>query len=153
MKWVTLKRVKMDRTVSGWLILRFLDPEAEFEFVEKDDVQAALDAGAKPFHTYAHVPGVRREHSGFQELLMEHGLDKTDPALVLLGETVRAAERAGWSKDGSENYGLWAIINGFSVLANGDDLKVIESMLPVYDALYEYCKQRAAGEAGWKSDT
>ncbi|MFL5733148.1 MAG: chromate resistance protein ChrB domain-containing protein [Chloroflexia bacterium] len=152
MNWVTLKRVKMDRTASAWLIRRFLDREAEFSFVEKDEMEGAIAGGAKPFHNYVFT-GTPREHSGFQELLMEHELDKSDPALVLMGQSVRAAERAGWAKDGSENHGLWAIANGISDLAGGNDAETIERMLPVYDALYAYCKQRALGEAGWKSDS
>jgi hypothetical protein len=153
MKWVTLKRVKIDRTACAWLISRFLDPQAEFEFVEKEEVQSAVDAGARPFHTYTHTPGVVREHSGFQELVLENGLDKSDPALVLLGQTIRAGERAGWAKDEAANFGLWAIANGNTVLSGGNDLDMIRRMMPVFDALYEYARQRASGEAGWRSDS
>ena len=149
MKWVTLKHVKMDRTASAWLITRFLDPQAEFEFVEKEEMPAAIEAGSKPFHNYVFA-GTPREHSGFQELCIENGLDKTDPALVLMGQAVRAGERAGWAKDGSEQHGLWAIANGVTTLSNGDDADAIERMIPVYDALYAYCQQRAQGEAGWR---
>jgi hypothetical protein len=62
------------------------------------------------------------------------------------------AEKAGWAKDGSENYGLWAIANGITTLSDGNDFEIIERMLPVYDALYTYCQQRVAGNAGWTSD-
>jgi hypothetical protein len=85
-------------------------------------------------------------------LLAENGLDQSNQALVLMGESVRAAERAGWAKDGSENYGLWAIANGITSMVNGDDAQIVERMLPVYDALYAYCQQRVAGQAGWTSD-
>ena len=150
MKWVTLKRVKMDRTACAWLIRRFIDPEAEFTFVEKSEIDAAVEAGAKPFHNYVHT-GTPREHSGFQELAIEHGLDTKYPALVLMGHSVRAGERAGWSKNGCENEGLWAIANGNSTLAK-DDNDMIERMGPVYDALYSYCEQRVEGKAGWSGD-
>jgi hypothetical protein len=151
MTWVTIKGVKMDRTACAWLIRRFIEPEAEFIFVEKDEVQGEVDKGARPFHNYVFT-GTPRENSGFQELLAEHGLEDTDPALVTMGQSVRRAERAGWAKDGSENYGLWAIANGITTLTGGNDAEIIERMLPVYDALYAYCQERVAGGAGWTSD-
>ena len=150
MKWVTMKKVKIDRTGCAWLIRRFIDPGAEFTFVEKDEMPAAEEAGALPFHNYAFT-GTPRQHSGFQELLMQHGLDSRDPALVLMGQSLRAGERAGWSKNGCENEGLWAIANGNSALAGGD-ADMVERMMPVYDALYAYCQQRVEGRAGWTSD-
>lgn len=151
MKWVTIKGVKMDRTACAWLITRFLDKDAEFEFVEKDALEGAEAQGKRTFHNYVFT-GTPRTNSGFQELVLENGLDASDPALVLMGQAVRAGERAGWAKDGSENYGLWAIANGITTLAKGDDMQIVQGMMPVYDALYEYCRQREAGEAGWKSD-
>jgi hypothetical protein len=150
MKWVTHRGVKLDRTASAWLILRFIDSEAEFDYVAKEDMPAAIEQGAQPFHNYVFT-GTPRQHSGFQELLFEHGLDKTDPALVLLGETVRSAERSGWSKNGCEHEGLWAIANGVNALTSSDT-EMVERLLPVYDALYAYCRQRVEGRGGWTSD-
>src|SRR5215210_1574506 len=151
MKWVTIKGVKMDRTACAWLIRRFIDSDADFSFVAKDEIAEAVENGARVFHNFTFT-GVPRQRSTFQELLAEHGLDQTDPALVLMGESVRQAERAGWTKDGSENYGLWAIANGLTTLTGGSDSEVVERMLPVYDALYAYCQERAAGRSGWTSD-
>ena len=31
MKWVTTENVHLDRVACPWLIVRFIDPEAEFE--------------------------------------------------------------------------------------------------------------------------
>lgn len=151
MKWVTLKRVKLDRTASAWLIKRFIDPQAEYEFVEKDDMEKATAAGARPFHNFVFT-GTPRKHSTFQQLCIDNGLDQKDPALVLMGQAVRAGEKAGWAKDGSEQHGLWAIANGVTTLAKGDDAAIIERMMPVYDALYAYCQQRTEGGTGWTSD-
>ena len=38
MKWVTRKRIHVNRTATGWLIRRFLDPSGEILFVEPEDV-------------------------------------------------------------------------------------------------------------------
>jgi hypothetical protein len=43
MKWVTRKRIHVDRTATGWLIRRFLDADAEILFVEPAEVAVIQD--------------------------------------------------------------------------------------------------------------
>src|SRR5262247_4160195 len=38
MKWVTREHVKVDRVACPWLIMKFVDPDAEFLFVPKEQV-------------------------------------------------------------------------------------------------------------------
>ena len=38
MKWVTRKQIRVNRVATAWLIRRFIDPQAEFIFVEPDEV-------------------------------------------------------------------------------------------------------------------
>jgi len=38
MKWITRKDIKVDRVACPWLIKRFVDPQAEFLFVEEKDL-------------------------------------------------------------------------------------------------------------------
>ena len=38
MKWVTRETANVDRIACPWLIKRFIDPEAEFLFVGRDEV-------------------------------------------------------------------------------------------------------------------
>ncbi|WP_459641149.1 chromate resistance protein ChrB domain-containing protein, partial [Flavobacterium sp. CGRL2] len=38
MKWITRERPKIDRIACPWLILNFVDPEAEFIYVPFDQV-------------------------------------------------------------------------------------------------------------------
>lgn len=38
MKWVTRERPKTDRIACPWLIRRFIDPDAEIVYVERDQV-------------------------------------------------------------------------------------------------------------------
>jgi hypothetical protein len=50
MKWITRKDVKVDRVACPWLIKRFVDPQAEFFFVEeKDLLNESERQGATPF--------------------------------------------------------------------------------------------------------
>ena len=56
MKWVTWENIGVDRMGSAWLILRFIDAGAEFEFVPAG--QTPLPEGYEPFD----IPGVRLTH-------------------------------------------------------------------------------------------
>ncbi len=40
MKWITRKRIHVNRTATAWLIRRFLDANAEIIFVEPNEVAA-----------------------------------------------------------------------------------------------------------------
>ncbi len=37
MKWITGKNIKVERVACPWLIKQFVDPQAEFLFVEEKD--------------------------------------------------------------------------------------------------------------------
>src|SRR5262245_60749716 len=91
MKWVTRERPKIDRIACPWLILRFVDREAEFLFVPPDQVtKLSKDVGAIPFD----VPGVELTHDGplcsFDAILKKYNL--TDSALLELATIVRGAD-------------------------------------------------------------
>jgi hypothetical protein len=152
MRWVTRKGVRFDRTACAWFIKRFLDPEAEFGFLTEEEMPAAIEAGAQAFHNYAwtgRAEDLPADRLNFPGMLAKYGYDKTDPALPIMADSVRQAERSGFAKESSRDYGLWAIANGISAMVNGDDAAITERMMPVYDALYAYCQLRAEGNAGW----
>lgn len=140
MKWVTRERPKVDRVACPWLIKRFVDPEAEFLYVPGDQVLAVAEReGATPFD----VPGVELGHHddacSFDAIIQRYGL--TDPALGQLALIVRGADTQ--AKDLTpESRGLEAIATGFH-LAYQDDHEQLAHELPVYDALYAFCRQRA----------
>ncbi len=151
MQLVTRKGARFDRTACAWIIRRYIDPGAEFGFLTAEEMPAAIESGAKAFHNYAWTGNrvdVPADRINFPRLLELYGLDK-DPALVSFGGLVRKAERSGRNSDGSEQYGLWAIANGMSKLAGGDDAAFTDRMMPVYDALYAYCQALEAGSTGW----
>ena len=85
MKWVTRKRIHVNRTATGWLIRRFLDPNAEILFVEPEHVAQIQERdGAIGFD----APGARYPHKdasgrcSFEQLVAERRAN--DPALVRL---------------------------------------------------------------------
>jgi hypothetical protein len=147
MKWVTRRGIRLDRSACIWLIKRHLDPQAQIEFVEAEDMSAAIEEGALPFHNTVSEEPNTRERTSFQELLAEYKLEQTNPALALLGEIVRGAET---KEPGSieEGEGLRAIAKGMNALSKNDN-EMMERMLPVFDGLYSYCVRRVEGHRGW----
>ena len=64
MKWITRKDVKVDRVACPWLIKRFIDPQAEFLFVdEKDLLEKAKQEGAIPFDA-PKIEAIKLNHRG-----------------------------------------------------------------------------------------
>lgn len=92
MKWITRENAKVDRVACPWLIRRFIDRDAEFLFVPKDEVLSRAEAdGATPYD----MPGVKFGHTegncSFESLMDHYGLSK-DPALHRLAGIVHAAD-------------------------------------------------------------
>ena len=131
MKWITREKVKVDRVACPWLIKMFIDPQAEFVFLPADTDWSAITDG----HVYD-VPNCELGHHGedvsFNTLLKKYNL--TDPALVLLGELVRAADSRP-SNPHPAGEGLRWIAHGFSALGLSDH-EILEREFIVYDALY-----------------
>src|SRR6266516_1615529 len=137
MKWITREKVKVDRVACPWLIKRFIDAHAEFIFVSSDQVEAKTrELKATPFD----IPGCELGHHGenvsFDSFLKKYGL--TDPALVLLGEIVRAADSHPTNPHPAGE-GLRWIAAGFGALGMSDH-EILERESVVYDALYAECK-------------
>jgi hypothetical protein len=128
----------VDRVACPWLIKRFVDAEAQFLYVAADQVmEVAEREEAVPFD----VPNVELGHQGtqcsFDAVIRKYHL--TDPALLKLAVIVRGADTD--AKDlAPECRGLEAVAEGFRLIY-GDDHELLKRELPVYDALYAYCRQ------------
>src|SRR5712691_2501238 len=114
MKWITRANVKVDRVACPWLILRFIDAQAEFLFVPEDQLlETARREGAIPFDA-TRFPEVklnhRRERCTFEALLEDYRL--SDPALHRLALIVRGADVKGQEHLCCESLGLRAIAQG-----------------------------------------
>ena len=143
MKWVTRERPKTDRIACPWLIANFIDAEAEFLYVPADRVlEVAEREGALSYD----APGARYAHRDglctFEVLVDEYSID--DPAVRLLARIVHGADVAEDRDATPESRGLLAVAEGFHLLGL-DDHRQLELSLPVYDALYAWCRREAAG--------
>jgi hypothetical protein len=138
MKWITRENVKVDRVACPWLITKFIDPNAEFIFLRADTDWSSLEDG----FVYD-VPGCEIGHHGedvsFNTLLKQHEL--TDPALLLMGEIVRAADSHP-SNPHPAGEGLRWIASGFGALGLTDH-QILAREFILYDALYAECQRRA----------
>ena len=141
MKWVTREKAKVDRIACPWLITRFLDKDAQFLFVPKENVlEIAEREKAIPFDT----PGVELTHYkedgnefvSFDAIMKKYGIQ--DEALRVLARIVRGAD-AKIPDAPVESAGLEACALGFRLLST-NDFENIKLQFPLYDALYRYCQ-------------
>ena len=142
MKWITRKDVKVDRVACPWLIRKFIDPQAEFLFVEeKDLLDEAKKQDATPFDA-PKIESIKLNHRGprcsFEAIIEDYNLQA--PGLERLALIVRAADVKGQEQVAPEGIGLRALAHGFAALGISDDERLIRQF-PVYDALYEYARQ------------
>jgi hypothetical protein len=146
MKWVTRERPKIDRLACPWLIQRFIDTDAEIRYVPAARVLAvAQTEGAIAFD----VPGVELSHSGplcsFDAFLEKYHLE--DAALARLAEIVRAADTDTLDRS-PQAPGLLAISLGLGANIR-DDQRLLQAALPIYDALYTWCRSLGGERHGW----
>jgi len=134
MRWATRAHPHVDRTACAWLIRRFIDPEAEFLFVDDPD---EVPADATPFD----IRGVQLSHHGgdcsFEAFLRRYELD--DPALWAIARIVHEADLEDDRYDAPEAPGLDVLIRGLGMLR--DDAELLTLADAVYDGLYEYLKR------------
>ena len=147
--WVTRARPKVDRIACPWLIRRFVDPGAVFLFVAASEVPGVAERfGAAPFD----VDGVFWSHRGefctFDVMVDEFGLGGL-PALSRLAAIVRGADTARPDL-APQAAGLLAVSLGLSRMY-ADDVEQLEAGMPIYDALYRWCRDAVDETHDWVS--
>jgi hypothetical protein len=139
MKWITREHVKVDRVACPWLIKKFIDPNAEFIFVAKEQVmEIAKREGAIPFDIEGVELGHHDGRCSFEAIVKKYKI--FDPAVGLLAQIVHGADVSNDLYKRPESSGLKAIAFGFANLGLKDDHEILEREFIVYDALYAYCK-------------
>jgi hypothetical protein len=153
MRWVTLSCVHLDRVASPWLVRRFVDPQATFEFIEwgldgkpptAESIVAPTDA--TPLGLPGAKLGLHDEHgSCFSKVLRAYELD--DPALWRMERLVasgisHAIGTPPPSAETNEERTLGAALDiiGGSFGIAFDDAQHLESAFPLYDAIYQHCQ-------------
>ncbi len=149
-RWITRERPRIDRIACPWLILRFVDPRAEFHYVPTQQVFSE----AKRLDALAYdIPGAPIGHDGdlcsFDALLAAFGLRSL--ALHRLARIVRGADTEKFHL-APQSAGLLALSLGLSRL-HQDDHRMLEAALPMYDALYAWCRDAHDEPHSWKPET
>lgn len=130
MKWVTWENVGVDRIGCAWLILREIDPHAQFQFIPSG---GPVSADAEPFD----IPGVKYSHHGghcsFRALMEQHQLQ--DPVLHRIARIIDEADTIQAASVEPTAQGLDLICEGLRLISS-DDAMAIERGRVVYDALY-----------------
>jgi rhodanese-related sulfurtransferase len=145
-RWVTRERPKIDRLACPWLVRRFIDPDALFFYVPAHRVRAeAEQLKAQPYDiddvTFSH----RGPRCSFDAFLDE--FDLHDPVIDQLADIVRAAD-TGELAQSPQAPGLLAISLGYSATIT-DDIVLLEQAMPLYDALYAWCKSARSETHSW----
>ena len=141
MKWVTRKRIHVNRTATGWLIRRFLDPAAEILFVQPAEVAGVQ---ARESAVGFDAPGARLPHKdalgrcSFEQLVAERLAG--DAALARMATIVHGADFPEQMDVAREAAGLWAISQGFTDVET-DDAVILEKASFLYDSLYAHLKR------------
>ncbi len=133
MRWATRARVHVDRAACAWLIRRFVDPEAEFVFVE-DPTDVPPDA------TGFDMRGVALSHHQgrctFETALLKFDLTG-DPTLEEIGHIVHEADLADDTFDAPIAVGLDVLIRGLSLISDTDHATLAVTNR-LFDGLYEH---------------
>jgi len=143
MKWITRKDIKVDRVACPWLIKRFVDPQADFLFVEEEDLlEQAKQQVAIPFDA-PKIEAIKLNHRGprctFEAIIEDYAI--SDPALQKLALIVRAADVKGQESVAAEGIGLRSIAQGFAAMGLSDEDRLARQF-PIYDALYAYVQSK-----------
>lgn len=148
-RWITRERPRIDRIACPWLIRRFIDPGAEFDYVPKDQVVAAAEKrDAVPYD----IAGVAFSHVGelcsFDAFMRAYRLH--DPALMKLAQIVRGADTDRLDLT-PQSAGLLAVSMGLSRNFADDHAMLAQGMV-VYDALYAWCRDGTESAHRWNPD-
>ena len=149
MKWITRERPKIDRIACPWLIRNFVDAQAEFLFVPKEQVLSKARAlNAIPYD----IPGAEYSHEGdfctFDFIIKKHNI--ADPSIDQIALIVRGADTYSFEL-APQAAGLWAISAGLSFNYT-DDHEQLAIGMKIYDALYSWARYAQEERHVWKAN-
>jgi len=139
MLWVTRTKPHVDRCASAWLIKRFIDTDARFEFISKNDtIPEGATAFTLPKAEINPIEGVR---TTFDILLEKYKIQ--DQAIEKIREIIRDYEFNEENPDRiqlKETLGVCYVLKGLERTSQ-TDAETIWKALAVMDALYATLKE------------
>jgi hypothetical protein len=137
-RWVTRPRPGVDRMASAWLIRRFIDQAATFDFVT--DAKSA-PARSVPFDMYGVGYGHEGEHCTFEVLVRRFGI--RDNAVQRLAEVVHDLDLKDGKFGAPAAMTLGAAIDGLQ-LSCVDDHRLLEQGIILFEAMYRSFARQAS---------
>ena len=136
-KWVNGSGAKTTRHATSWLIRRFVDPDAEILYGATNEEREALvkQHGARLLYYHPHP------HDTLETIVKDLGL--VDPALPLLLAIIRTGAHGNGYIREQEGPGIGAIVKGVLAAGNDDETN-LKTLMPVFDALYDFCRAETA---------
>ncbi len=138
MRWATRSGIHVDRAASAWLISRYVDPDAEFVYVDDPD---DVPPDATPFD----MIGCDLTHHGddvtFETILRRNEI--ADPVLWRLGQIVHQADVEDDLYHAPEAAGLDTIIRALGL--NHDDEQLRHITATILDSLEQYLRRETLG--------
>jgi hypothetical protein len=139
MQWATRELIHFDRVLSAWLILRFIDPNAEFRFLAAGESPAP---DTIPFG----IPGVALashddESNTFLRIIKRYGIEDLAVSQIgtLVAAIVRYVMQDADQRDFAGQYpharGLLLVMEGVMLLSASDH-ECLQHCCTLCDALY-----------------
>lgn len=132
--WVTRRGIRVDRIGSAWLIRRFIDPQAEFLFVDPATYLHA--AGELRFDMYDGEFTHEGDLCTFEVLLARHNLATPHPALQPIAEMVHDIDLKDARFQRPETSGLSRMLDGICARSTDDEERLRQGA-HIFEALYE----------------
>jgi len=107
--WITRPRPGVDRCASAWLIRRFIDPKAEFDFAREDQVTKE----SVPFYKF-HTSGFghRGDNCTFETLQKDFRI--RNRRVRVISEMIHDADLADAKFGRKEGYGIDEVLKGWA---------------------------------------
>jgi hypothetical protein len=134
--WATRRGIHIDRIASAWLIRRFIDPRAQFRFIDPGESR-------KPRELRFDMVDGDFSHEGdrctFETLALRNRID--DKAIDRIGEIVHDIDLKDGKFGRPEAPGLETLVTGL-VLSHADDEARLQRGLLLFDDLYHALRRK-----------
>ena len=138
MLWVTRQRPHVDRCTSAWLIKRFIDKDATFQFITKEE---KIPKGAIGFTLpKAEIKPIEGVKTTFEVLIEKHNVK--DPIVLLIKDLIRDYEFNEENPEKTrlkETIGICYVLKGLEKTSQIDTETVAKALI-VMDAFYATLK-------------
>jgi hypothetical protein len=129
--WVTRPRPGVDRMSSAWLIRRFIDPKARFDFRSSNPGPRSREV---PFDMFGVEFGHDGERCTFEVLARRFGID--DAAVKRIGEIVHDVDLKDSRYGHAESAVVHELVEGLR-RAHTDDRALLEHGMTMFGGLFE----------------